>query len=55
MLVKVRNEVVPVPGSNVAETPSNVPADAPLAAFDAMSYDQIDGKPTPPKAAQPPK
>lgn len=52
MLVNVRNEVVPTPGS---AQPSTVAEDAPLAAFDKLSYDQIDGKAPPAPGSQGPK
>ena len=55
LLVQVRSDVVPAPGSNPASPPSDLAHDAPLAAFDKMSYDQIDGKTPPPPAAQRPK
>jgi hypothetical protein len=50
LLVKVRTEVVPAPGSTPSQDPSTLNHEAPLAAFDRVSFDQIDGKP-----AQPPK
>jgi hypothetical protein len=52
LLVKVRDEVVPTPGAT--PDPSPVATDAPLAAFDNVTYDHLDGKAKPP-APQPPK
>jgi hypothetical protein len=50
LLVKVRDQVVPAPGSSPADQPPTVGQDAPIAAFDKMTYDQIDGKPAAPPA-----
>ena len=55
MLVQLRNEVVPTPGSTPDNQPSTVGHDAPIAAFDKMSFDQIDGKTPPPPAPQLPR
>jgi hypothetical protein len=54
MLVSVRDQVVPTPGST--PEPSTVEHDAALAAFDKVTYDQLEGKATPPPpAARSPK
>ncbi len=49
MLVQVRNQVVPTPGST--QDVASAPADAPLAAFDNVTYDHLDGKAIPPPPA----
>lgn len=55
MLVQLRSDLVPSPGSSVEAQPMPLAQDAPLAAFDRMSFDQINGKTPPPPAPQNPK
>ena len=51
ILVQIRTQVVPTAG---ADSPTDRPTPtAPMAAFDHMTFDQIDGKTPPPAATQP--
>ncbi len=54
MLVQLRNDVLPPSGSTADAQPTPVNQDAPLAAFDRITYDQINGKaPLPPGPGSP--
>jgi hypothetical protein len=52
LLVQIRAQVVPTAGADSPAAAAD--PNAPMAAFDHMTFDQIDGK-TPPPAANPPK